>query len=398
MTPPFITRVRLNDYRSIAECDVELGSLTFLVGPNGSGKSNFLDALRFVAEGLRDALDHALRRRGGINEVRRRSTGHPHNLGIHLDLSLPSGGQASFSFSIGSKQGGGFRVLREECMVSSREGGAASYLVKEGEVVAPKEVVMPPAAPDRLYLVNAAGLPAFAPVYSLLTQLGAYNFNPDSMRDLQAPDSGDLLYRDGSNVASVLRRISADDSAMQQITEYLRAVVPALEGVRPEQLGPRETVTFLQKVRGASNAWQFHAQSMSDGTLRVLGILVALFQGSGNGAPKVPLVAIEEPETALHPAAASVLLEVLETVARRTQVLVTSHSPDLLDRYDLGPAQLLAVIAEQGITGIGPLDETGKRALARHLHTAGELMRMDQLKPDPASLPKQIQFFWEDPV
>ena len=114
MTPPYITRVRLKDYRSIAECDVQLGPLTFLVGPNGSGKSNFLDALRFVSDALRDALDHALRNRGGIKEVRRRSTGHPHNLGIHLDFRLPEGGEGSYAFRIGSKPEGGYRVLREE--------------------------------------------------------------------------------------------------------------------------------------------------------------------------------------------------------------------------------------------------------------------------------------------
>ena len=178
---------------------------------------------------------------------------------------------------------------------------------------------------------------------------------------------------------------------MQRITEYWTTVVPAVESVQQEQLGPRETITFHQRVKGSPHPWQFHAHSMSDGTLRVLGILVALFQGHGHNLPTVPVVAIEEPETALHPAAASVLLEVLQVAAQRTQVLVTSHSPDLLDRHDLGSACLLAVVAEEGVTGIGPIDEAGRKALTNHLYTAGELMRMDQLKPDPAALPKQLQ-------
>ena len=76
----FITRVILKNYKSIAACDVHLGPLTFLVGRNGSGKSNFLDALRFVADALNTSLDHAIRDRGGINDVRRRSRGHPNHL------------------------------------------------------------------------------------------------------------------------------------------------------------------------------------------------------------------------------------------------------------------------------------------------------------------------------
>ena len=53
MSEPFrINRVVLKNYRSIAECDVELKNLTFLSGPNGSGKSNFLNSLMFVADSL----------------------------------------------------------------------------------------------------------------------------------------------------------------------------------------------------------------------------------------------------------------------------------------------------------------------------------------------------------
>jgi predicted ATPase len=53
---PFVRRVVLKNYRSIAACDVVLGPLTFLVGPNGSGKSNFVDSLRFIGDALRSSL------------------------------------------------------------------------------------------------------------------------------------------------------------------------------------------------------------------------------------------------------------------------------------------------------------------------------------------------------
>src|SRR4030065_2679777 len=95
---PFLERVALRNYKSIRECDVDLGSLTLLVGPNGSGKSNFLDALRFVAESLRTTMAQALRERGGIKEVRRRSRGHPTHFMIALEMVLPSGENASYRF------------------------------------------------------------------------------------------------------------------------------------------------------------------------------------------------------------------------------------------------------------------------------------------------------------
>ena len=87
----FITRVALKNYKSIAACDVELGPLMFLVGPNGAGKSNFLDSLRFVADALDSSLDHAIRDRGGIDNVHCRSGGHPNHFSIHLDFTLSEG-------------------------------------------------------------------------------------------------------------------------------------------------------------------------------------------------------------------------------------------------------------------------------------------------------------------
>ena len=106
-----VTRVRLRNYKSIAACDVRPAPLSFLVGPNGSGKSNFLDALRFVAEALRFSLEHALRERGGIPEVRRR--GRPNHFGIRLDLQLPRA-EGWYAFRVGAKARGGYGVQQEE--------------------------------------------------------------------------------------------------------------------------------------------------------------------------------------------------------------------------------------------------------------------------------------------
>ena len=76
-SPIFLHRIVLRNYKSIGNCDVRLGALTYLVGANGSGKSNFLDALHLVRDALSGSLDNALNERGGLTEVRRRSSGHP---------------------------------------------------------------------------------------------------------------------------------------------------------------------------------------------------------------------------------------------------------------------------------------------------------------------------------
>jgi predicted ATPase len=383
---PFLTRLVLRNYKSIAACGVDLGALTFLVGPNGSGKSNFLDALRFTSDSLRSSLDNALRERGGIAEVRRRSGGHPTNFGIRLEFQLPSA-KGHYAFRIGARPQGGYEVQTEECVILTPERTA--FLVVGGEVRAfdlgrARNGITPPAAlKDRLYLVNVSGLPEFRPVYDALSRMGFYNLNPDRIRDFQAPDSGELLVRDGGNLTSVLRQLSStDESRKRRIEEYLSSIVPGVSGVDVKDVPPKATLEFRQQVAGSSDPWRFFAGNMSDGTLRALGILVALFQPEENAGSRVPLVGIEEPEIALHPAAVGALLDALREASQATQVIVTTHSPDLLESADIGDELLLAVYADKGATQIAPVDEASREAVHRGLYTAGELLRLDQLRPD----------------
>lgn len=158
-----------------------------------------------------------------------------------------------------------------------------------------------------------------------------------------------------------------------------------------------ETLEFRQAVAGAKHPWRFLAQNMSDGTLRALGVLTALLQGNADYSPS--LIAIEEPETALHPAASGALREVLNQVAKKNQVLVTSHSPDLLDDMDIDADSIVAVISEEGATKLAPLDQASRDMLRQHLFSVGELLRMNQLAPDRAALDAQLKpqpdFFFE---
>jgi predicted ATPase len=250
---------------------------------------------------------------------------------------------------------------------------------------------MPPASADRLYLVTAAGLPPFRAAYDALAAMGFYNLNPEAMKELQSPDAGELLHRDAGNIASVVARLSADQpNVIARIHSYLATIVPGITDVERISLGPRETLQFKQRVEGSPKPWSFFAANMSDGTLRALGTLVAVTQLAERQSP-VSLVGIEEPETALHPAAAGSLMDALREAARHTQVLVTTHSPELLDQVDLETDTVLAVVAEEGRTRIAPMDPASKQAIKDHLYSPGELLRLDQLEPDPDDLARQEQ-------
>ena len=185
----------------------------------------------------------------------------------------------------------------------------------------------------------------------------------------------------------------------KRVLNFLSKVVPGIQGIDIRHIGKKETLEFRQLVGTNKDPWRFMAENMSDGTLRALGVLTALFQSADNQDKTVPFVGIEEPEAAVHPGAAGVLRDGLRSASLATQIAVTSHSPDLLDDKEISDAQILAVVNRNGETIIAPLDEAGRSVIKERLFTAGELMRLNQLGPDKNALekitPKQLELFAE---
>lgn len=214
----------------------------------------------------------------------------------------------------------------------------------------------------------------FRPLYEALSRMNFYQPNPARIRELQAPDTGELLARDGGNVTSLLRRMGTQDPlAKQRIEEHLARIVPGVQSVDVRSVGSKETLEFRQEMAGAEHAWRFPASSMSDGTLHALGVLVALFQTARGG----PLVGIDGPVLALHPVGARAMLHALADAAGSTQVVAASHS--LPDSPDLSADKILAVQAPGGVTEIGHSTPSDR------LTTAGELLGLNQLRPEADS-------------
>ena len=392
----FITRLMLKHFRSISACDVSLDDLTFLVGQNGAGKSNFIDALALVADSMNTTLEHALRDRGGIEEVRRKSSGHPTHIGMRLEFRLPDDTTGFYAFEIAATKAADYAVKKERCYLwfdESSEQASVYFQVERGQVKNASLDTPPSALADRLYLANLSGFSEFRPLVEAFSKMGVYNFNPGQMREWQPPTTGEQLLRDGANIASVLARMERRaPTAKKKVEDYLRRIVPGIAEINAERVGNKETMIFHQEVDGAQYPWKFYPTSMSEGTLRALGVLVGLFQEE----PAAPLIGIEEPESALHPAAAGILLDALRDGAENRQVIVTSHSADLLDNKDIAAEEIKAVVAEQGKTRIGPVDDASRETLRDHLFTAGELLRMNQLELDDSAMndsPSKLRLF-----
>ncbi len=218
------------------------------------------------------------------------------------------------------------------------------------------------------------------------------HIEPTALRDMQDPDEGMRLLPDGRNAASVLREIKdAAPNDWQTILELLEHIVPRTVGVQPKKHDNKLTLEFAQNF-GKKELVKFGAFSMSDGTLRVLGILAAVFQRSSPS-----LLVIEEPEATIHPGALGPVLDVLRHAGRSMQVVVTTHSPDILDADWIEDRHLRIAQWDAGRTGISSVSPSVRQALAEHLMGAGELLRANALTATElfVSDPRQLELFSE---
>jgi predicted ATPase len=394
---PFVSRVRLKNYKSIAECDVSLGPLTILIGPNASGKSNFLDALAFLARAIRTTPDQAIEERGGLDAILRNVPDQADSFEIEVEIDFPwdedllkeerpeqwARGSYGFRLMRDPVNRRPFVVHNEDCSLETPSHefqftvnrGYAREISRDGPLI--DEAV----EPDSLYLQVAGARKTYAPLYRRLRSMSFYNFATEVLREPE-PLSRELpLGSRGERLASVLGGMEElSPVSKHRLNEYLRAIVPGAIALDEWIAGPYMTLKL--RMTGADNreTVEFGPTGMSDGTIRAAGVLAALFQPSVTFG-QTALVGIEEPEIALHPAAAGVLFDALSEASHQVQVIATSQSPDLLDRDDLDVGIVRAVSMTQGITTIGEIDESSRRIVKDKLYTLGELMRGNQISP-----------------
>lgn len=248
-----------------------------------------------------------------------------------------------------------------------------------GEPTSSLRESVPTLEPDRLFLPVAGTQGAFAPLYSGLMRPRFYHFRTVNLRRPQRSSRRAVLRRHGDGFGDVVATLSADyGSAKARIDAYLSEIAHGTTGIDARDVGGYRTVVLSSSVDG--EVFEFGPEAMSEGTVHSAAVLAALFQPESLDG-RLPLIGIEEPEIALHPAAAGVLFDALAEASEHVQVIATSQSADLLDREDLDPSVIRPVAMRDGLTMIGEVDDASREIVGQKLYTLGELMRGNQLSP-----------------
>jgi predicted ATPase len=373
-----ITRIIIKRFRSFPTATLTFDNPLFIVGRNGSGKSNLADVFSFVYETMAQPLQAVFDRRGGIAAVRNRSSGQsfPPNLGLALEFGPINGIQGGrYAFEVKALPNYGYRIDHEQCLVRKQDGTHWWFDRVEGWNSNAKGLT-PALEPSALALPLVAGDERFAPIFRLLGAMRVYSIEPARLREMQDPDSGVTLRPNGGNAASVLQELLRGGNGStnkSEINRILESIVPATKAVSPKKHGNKLSLSFSQEW-GSGKKLTFDAFNMSDGTLRSVGLIMAIFQ-----KPSPSVLVIEEPEATIHPGALGAILDLIRKAARTMQVVVTTHSPELLDAKWITDQNLRIVSWEAGASHLLLPSEATRKAMREHLMGAGELLRSNAL-------------------
>lgn len=358
-----IRKVTIRNYKSIAEVDVELGRFTVFIGPNGSGKSNFIDALRFLSDAVTVGLDMAIAMRQGIRGICRLGA---QGVALELRFEFADETHAEYALELKWEETGEYRVARER-----GEGIGGTFEVCEGRFVRLPGILEPfaekPLPPDALAF-PLLGMIVVPQAWLTLKSMGFYHPLPLVIRAtlLGMPTTAPQpLLEYGQNLPYVLWTLRRSHAgAFAKICEAASYLVPGLKTLDPRD--PR--LVGVEYEWGRRELWQ-----ESDGTLRLLALATALYQ-----EPPLSLLAIEEPELTVHPESLGTLVDLLLERSATGQVLLTTHSPDLLNYL---PAEVLRIVElENGETKIGPLAEDQRSVIEEKYFKMGDLLRIEGLR------------------
>lgn len=375
MTTTCIAKVIIKRFRSFPAAVLSFDNPLFIVGRNGSGKSNLADVFSFVSEAMASPLQAVFDRRGGISTVRNRSSGqrsYPPNLGIAFEFGPMNGVVGGrFAFEVKALPNYGFQIVREQCLVRQKDGKRWWY-DRADSWQTNASGLTPALEPSAICLPLVGGDERFAPVFRTLGTMRVYAIQPAKLREMQDPDSGVSLKPDGGNAASVLQELLRGAGATDRkidINRILETIVPATKSVLPKKHGNKLSMNFIQEW-GQGRKLNFDAFNMSDGALRALGLIMAVFQ-----KPNPSVLVIEEPEATIHPGALGAVLDLIRRAAKTMQVAVTTHSPELLDAKWIRDEHLRIVSWQEGASHVLLPSEATRNAMKQHLMGAGELLR-----------------------
>jgi len=391
-----ILKLKIKGYRSLKDIEWEPDNLNILIGPNGSGKSNLLRILKLISLSSKGQLGKHIQRSGGIVpllwdgmvdgitfDVETSPVENPtsyENDSLNYKMNMLRIGEGT-TYQINYELLANYRRVKskrfnEPFKFMERNMRSATVFDKdEQRLVAPEESV--PEEESLLSLASPFTQNRDIPIFQ--TYLKGWTIYHDLHVNNDAPIRQPTITRhekrvetDGQNLISVLHTLyTGDRDFKNDINEAMRAAFG--EDFDELVFPPAADQRIQLRLRWKTLKREQSAADLSDGTLRFLFLLTVLASPD-----PAPLIAIDEPETGLHPSMLPIVAEYAVDAAQRTQVILTTHSPQFLDAFKDHSPKITVTKWSDGETSMKSLEgELLARWLKDYslgsLHLSGEL-------------------------
>jgi predicted ATPase len=385
-----INSIKLSNFKNFEDVEVKLGKMNVIVGANASGKSNFLQALKFLRDIKDFGIDNAISMQGGIEYLRNMQLKDNKVTKIVINF-LPFGtdgngferiaetddvvlqhNSINYSLEIATKKNKKYEVIKEEINYNSsirvidfeklqidqqyaksifnedvirnvnfvlslkKDKISFSNPIKEKSLAitfdnnTTKLINRDEFIPFHFFMVLRD---IHSPKKTLIEKfifsspldflnLSIYDFELKKAKQ-STPITGKIqLEENGENLALVLKNILADKQKQRQFSNLLTDILPFIKGLNTEKFYDKSLSFKIQEIYNANS--HLPSSLLSDGTIAVTAIIVALFFENKN------LAIFEEPEHGVHPALIAKLMQNFYDASENKQVIITTHSPEIL--------------------------------------------------------------------
>lgn len=392
-----IQKLKVSGFRSLRGTDWEPGKLNLVIGPNGSGKSNLMRALLFLQKSALGELPHEILRSGGIAPLLWDGQAQEVAWSVKTD-PLGEGRDSvkeALTYDLRLRQLGGGSAYRIEYELLGNHylkdigqkahpkkflerlpGHAVTFDFQEHSLIAHEGSV-----PDEQTLLSLAAGPFGNPILQAFRDLLAgwaiyHDIHVDqqaTLRQAAVARTERRVAADGQNLIPVLHTLYTGDRDFKKLVNDAMRV--AFGEDYEELIFPPAADQRVQlRIRWKSLRMEQSAADLSDGTVRFL-LLLAILASPTPGT----LIAIDEPEVGLHPSMLPIIAELAVAAAERSQIVLTTHSPQFLDAFSNDPPTTTVARWVNGETQFSIVDGTELRRWLEQ-YSFGSLLSSGELE------------------
>lgn len=366
-----ITRIKAENFKSYKKLDIELNNLNFIIGGNASGKSNCVNLFKFFNDIVYYGLDDAILLQGGIKYLFNSNSRKTSSILLFFEVDLSEEEKSilnifpaennlylpnSLKYTLKIKpneKGEGYKISNEKievkfehlqkkknddkiisvdnyCMIVNKDSNNKisdnfkNNLADKDEFIS-LNYLKSFIRREGLLLTNF--FKAFGIFYRYDSKIKIYNFDVNLLKSPSSIVARSELEENGSNLVNIIQQLLKNKTKKEKLNKLIKSILPFIDDVKVEN-NVNKSVFF--KVKESFNKKEFPSYMLSDGTVNILAVIVALYFQEDND-----IIILEEPERNIHPKLLSTLVSILSDVSVKKQIFVTTHNPFVIKEAKL---------------------------------------------------------------